>query len=120
METRARESIIKKGLCLLWNEIYNIDIYFWCDNHIKARIDDRKGKIWEGNFIYGNPCFGRRKEQWRIITANNSNKGEPQLFIGDFNNILSQEKKIGLHPKPLNQISKEEDSHGSEIRGMEL
>ncbi|RYR42164.1 hypothetical protein Ahy_A08g038628 [Arachis hypogaea] len=97
IETRARESTIKKlkrklhfenvfhiepwglsgGLCLLWNEIYNIDIYFWCDNHIKARIDDRKGNIWECNFIYGNPCSGRRKEQWRAITANNGNKGEP-------------------------------------------
>ncbi|XP_020970175.1 uncharacterized protein LOC110268393 [Arachis ipaensis] len=92
------------GLCLLWNEIYNINIYFWSDNHIKARIDDRKGKIWECNFIYGNPCFGRRKEQWRAITVNNNNKGEPQLFIGDFNDILSQEEKIGLHPKPQSQV----------------
>ncbi|XP_072076444.1 uncharacterized protein [Arachis hypogaea] len=124
METRARESTIKKlkrrlhfehvfhieprglsgGLCLLWNEIYNINIYFWSDNHIKARIDDRKGKIWECNFIYGNPCFGRRKEQWRAITVNNNNKGEPQLFIGDFNDILSQEEKIGLHPKPQSRV----------------
>ncbi|RYR72172.1 hypothetical protein Ahy_A02g006385 [Arachis hypogaea] len=54
----------------------------------------------ECNFIYGNPYFGRRKEQWRAITANNNNKGEPQLFIGDFNDVLSQEEKIGLHPKP--------------------
>ncbi|XP_072066788.1 uncharacterized protein [Arachis hypogaea] len=125
METRARDSTIKKlkrrlhfenvfhieprglsgGLCLLWNEIYNIDIYFWCENHIKARIDDRKGKIWECNFIYGNPYFGRRKEQWRAITANNNNRGEPQLFIGNFNDILSQEEKIGLHPKPQSQAS---------------
>ncbi|RYR56284.1 hypothetical protein Ahy_A05g022025 [Arachis hypogaea] len=124
METRARESTIKKlkkrlhfenvfyieprglsgGLCLLWNEIYNVDIYFWCENHIKTRIDDRKGKIWECNFIYGNPCFGRRKEQWRAITRNNSNRGEPQVFIGDFNDILSQEEKIGLHPKPQSQV----------------
>ncbi|RYR03725.1 hypothetical protein Ahy_B06g082969 [Arachis hypogaea] len=92
------------GLCLLWNEIYNIDIYFWCDNHIKARIDDRKGKIWICNFIYVNPRFRRRKEQWRAITANNCNEGEPQLFIGDFNDILSQEEKIGLHPKSQSQV----------------
>ncbi|XP_072058205.1 uncharacterized protein [Arachis hypogaea] len=124
IETRAREGTIKKlkrrlhfenvfhiepwrlsgGLCLLWNEIYNIDIYFWCDNHIKARIDDRKGKIWTCNFIYENPHFGRRKEQWRAVTENNCNEGEPQLFIGDFNDILSQEKKIGLHPKPQSQV----------------
>ncbi|XP_015958038.1 uncharacterized protein LOC107482150 [Arachis duranensis] len=124
METRARESTIKKlkrrlhfehvfhielrglsgGLCLLWNEIYNINIYFWNDNHIKTHIDDRKGRIWECNFIYGNPCFERRKEQWRAITENNINKGEPQLFIGDFNDILSQEEKIGLHPKPQSQV----------------
>ncbi|XP_029154670.1 uncharacterized protein [Arachis hypogaea] len=56
--------------------------------------------MWKCNFIYGNPCSRRRKEQWRAITANNDNKEEPQLFIGDFNDILSQEEKIGLHPKP--------------------
>ncbi|RYR42019.1 hypothetical protein Ahy_A08g038468 [Arachis hypogaea] len=75
-----------------------------CDNHIKAQIDDRKEKIWMCNFIYRNPCFGRRKKQWRAITTNNCNEGESQLFIGDFNDILSQEEKIGLHPKPQSQV----------------
>ncbi|MED6174059.1 hypothetical protein PIB30_065274 [Stylosanthes scabra] len=28
----------------------------------------------------------------------------PRCLIGDFNDILEQEKKIGLHPKPASQI----------------
>ncbi|RYR09735.1 hypothetical protein Ahy_B05g078136 [Arachis hypogaea] len=57
-----------------------------------------------GSFVYGNPNYNKRKDQWRSITAGNNNEGVPQLFIGDFNDILSQEEKVGLHPKPQNQI----------------
>ncbi|RYR65333.1 hypothetical protein Ahy_A03g011263 [Arachis hypogaea] len=93
------------GLCLFWNNIYNVDVYFWCDSYIKVHIVDRKGNAWVCNFIYGNPNFGRRREQWKEITATNYNKVEPQLFIGDFNDVLSQEEKIGLHPKPHSQVT---------------
>ncbi|RYQ90863.1 hypothetical protein Ahy_B09g096824 [Arachis hypogaea] len=124
IETRAKEKSIMKlkkklhfentfcieprglsgGLCLFWNNIYNVDVYFWCDSYIKARIVDKKGNTWVCNFIYGNPNFGRRREQWKEITATNYNKVEPQLFIGDFNDVLTQEEKMGLHPKPHSQV----------------
>ncbi|RYR73539.1 hypothetical protein Ahy_A02g007922 [Arachis hypogaea] len=46
----------------------------------------------------------RRKDQWRGITAGNNYEGVPQLFIEDFNYILSHKEKVGLHPKLQNQI----------------
>ncbi|RYR76327.1 hypothetical protein Ahy_A01g000925 [Arachis hypogaea] len=46
----------------------------------------------------------KRREQWKKITATNYNKVEPQPFIGDFNDILTQEEKMGLHPKPHSQV----------------
>ncbi|RYQ90696.1 hypothetical protein Ahy_B09g096724 [Arachis hypogaea] len=92
------------GLCLFWNAIYNINVYFWCDNYIKARIEDKKGNIWYCNFVYGNPVFSRRKESWKDITSSNNHRDMPQLFIGDFNDVLAQEEKVRLHPKPQNQV----------------
>ncbi|RYQ97381.1 hypothetical protein Ahy_B08g093428 [Arachis hypogaea] len=48
--------------------------------------------------------MGMRREQWKEITATNYNKVEPQLFIGDFNDVLTQEEKMSLHPKPHSQV----------------
>ncbi|RYR51488.1 hypothetical protein Ahy_A06g026507 isoform A [Arachis hypogaea] len=60
--------------------------------------------MWLCNFVYGNPNFKKRQQQWREITVSCRSEGEPQLFIGDFNDVLSQEEKVGLHPKPQNQV----------------
>ncbi|RYR17605.1 hypothetical protein Ahy_B03g062308 [Arachis hypogaea] len=60
--------------------------------------------MWLCNFVYGNPNFKKRQQQWREITVSCRSEGEPQLFIGDFNDILSQVEKVGLHPKPQNQV----------------
>ncbi|RYR42375.1 hypothetical protein Ahy_A08g038844 [Arachis hypogaea] len=60
--------------------------------------------MWLCNFVYGNPNFKKRQEQWREITVSCRSESEPQLFIGDFNDVLSQEEKVRLHPKPQNQV----------------
>ncbi|RYQ93634.1 hypothetical protein Ahy_B09g099893 [Arachis hypogaea] len=69
-----------------------------------TRIVDKEGNMWLYNFVYGNPNFKKRQEQWREITVNCRSEGEPQLFIGDFNDVLSQEENVELHPKPQNQV----------------
>ncbi|RYQ97316.1 hypothetical protein Ahy_B08g093351 [Arachis hypogaea] len=66
--------------------------------HLRGR--KKKGNRWIGNFVYGCPNYKQRRKQWRNITATTTNVGEAQLYIGDFNDVLSQEEKIGMHPKP--------------------
>ncbi|RYR34983.1 hypothetical protein Ahy_A10g050058 isoform A [Arachis hypogaea] len=80
----------------------NLDIYSWCHNVIKAYITDRKGNKWDCCFVYGD--LRQRKKQWRDLVAQNQNQNEPQLFIGDYNDILNQEEKVGLHPKPREKM----------------
>ncbi|RYR11282.1 hypothetical protein Ahy_B05g079746 [Arachis hypogaea] len=94
--TPIEEDHLSRGLCVFWNDIYNIDVYFWCDSYIKTGIVDGKGNAWACNFIYNNSNFGRKRKQWRKITTTNCNKVEPQHFIGDFNDVLTQKEKMDL------------------------
>ncbi|XP_057759054.1 uncharacterized protein LOC130979601 [Arachis stenosperma] len=124
IETRAKECRIMKlkrklrfekhfcveprglsgGLCLLWNKNLDVDVYAWSDNYIKAKIKDDNNYEWSCYFVYGNPKFQHRKAQWKELSTHNRPTNDPQIFIGDFNDILDQEEKVGLHPKPRSQI----------------
>ncbi|XP_015969290.1 uncharacterized protein LOC107492746 [Arachis duranensis] len=55
---------------------------------------------WQGVFVYGNPVFQKRRRLWQELTVNNGSREEPQAFLGDFNDILNQDEKVGLHPQP--------------------
>ncbi|RYR04149.1 hypothetical protein Ahy_B06g083735 isoform B [Arachis hypogaea] len=88
------------GLCLLWKANANINVYEWCDNYIKASININNGLRWQGIFVYGNPIFQKRRKLWQKLTVSNKNKEEPQAYLGYFNDILSQEEKVGIHPQP--------------------
>ncbi|XP_057734711.1 uncharacterized protein LOC130950198 [Arachis stenosperma] len=92
------------GLCLFWKININIDVYAWCDNFIKAQISTVNVNAWEGVFVYGHPDFKRRKELWNELTCVDNNFHVPRAFIGDFNDVIAQHEKVGMHPKPTSQI----------------
>ncbi|RYR72479.1 hypothetical protein Ahy_A02g006701 [Arachis hypogaea] len=46
----------------------------------------------------------RGRAQWKELSTHSRPTNDPQIFIGDFNDILDQEEKVGLHPKPRSQI----------------
>ncbi|RYQ92145.1 hypothetical protein Ahy_B09g098298 [Arachis hypogaea] len=53
-----------------------------------------------GVFLYGNPIFQKRRKLWQELTVSNISKEVPQAFLGDFNDILNQDEKVGIHPQP--------------------
>ncbi|MED6177420.1 hypothetical protein PIB30_097912, partial [Stylosanthes scabra] len=61
---------------------------------------------WETFFIYGNPEPRQWKLLWNAITKENNftQHATPKQLIGDFNDVMIQEEKVGLHPKPNNQL----------------
>ncbi|RYQ85067.1 hypothetical protein Ahy_B10g104568 [Arachis hypogaea] len=93
------------GLCLFWksNNII-INVYAWCENFIKAQISTVNNNVWEGIFVYGHPDFKRRNELWNELTCVDNNLHVPRAFIGEFNDVIAQHEKVGLHPKPTSQI----------------
>ncbi|RYR03890.1 hypothetical protein Ahy_B06g083292 [Arachis hypogaea] len=64
---------------------------------LKRRRDDEIPMMIEGA---ENEEEEQRRKQWRNITATTTNVGEVQLYIGDFNDVLSQKEKVSMHPKP--------------------
>ncbi|RYR27575.1 hypothetical protein Ahy_B01g051591 [Arachis hypogaea] len=88
------------GLCLLWKSNTNIDVYKWCANYIKASININNVLKWQGVFVYGNPVFQKRRKLWQELTVSNRCWEEPQAYLGYFNDILSQDEKVGIHPQP--------------------
>ncbi|RYR41922.1 hypothetical protein Ahy_A08g038355 [Arachis hypogaea] len=62
----------------------------------KGKQEDR------GIFVYENPVFQKRRKLWQELTVSNKNKEEPQAYLGDFNDILSQEEKGKLDRVLLN------------------
>ncbi|XP_015959674.1 uncharacterized protein LOC107483570 [Arachis duranensis] len=88
------------GLSLIWKSNININIYEWCDNYIKANININHDLNWQGIFVYGNPVFQKRRKLWQELTVSNMDKEVPQAYLGDFNDILYQDEKVGIHPQP--------------------
>ncbi|RYR06082.1 hypothetical protein Ahy_B06g085879 [Arachis hypogaea] len=88
------------GLGLLWKSNVNVNVYEWCDNYIKANININNDLKWQGIFVYGNPVFKKRRKLWQELTVSNISKEEPQVYLGDFNDILNQEEKAGMLPQP--------------------
>ncbi|RYR26599.1 hypothetical protein Ahy_B02g060864 [Arachis hypogaea] len=92
------------GLCLFWNENFSLDIYSWSQNVIAVDIDYLKDNIWKCKFVYGIPKFAQKRLLWRDLFERRDSEHTPQLFIGDFNDIICQDEKEGLHPKPKSQM----------------
>ncbi|RYR10927.1 hypothetical protein Ahy_B05g079409 [Arachis hypogaea] len=69
-----------------------------------AQISTVNDKDWEGIFVYGHPNYKRRKELWNELTYVYDNLHVPRAFIGDFNDVIAQHEKVGLHPKSTSQI----------------
>ncbi|RYR54293.1 hypothetical protein Ahy_A06g029550 [Arachis hypogaea] len=111
METRCKEKNVKKfARKLQFKNSFCVEpwglsgVYSWCQNYIIADIKSNNNPNWKCCFTYGNPIFKQRRRTWQAISESKDLMDEPSCFIGDFNDILHQEEKIGKHPKPRIQI----------------
>ncbi|RYQ97024.1 hypothetical protein Ahy_B08g092996 [Arachis hypogaea] len=109
------------GLCIFWKSNVNIHVYAWCDNFIKTKVSSGNDKDWEAIFVYGHPDYKKRKELWKDLTFVNDSLAQPTVLIGDFNDVISQDEKVGLHPKPSCQIQSFRNFvHKNALLDMEL
>ncbi|MED6189045.1 hypothetical protein PIB30_091800, partial [Stylosanthes scabra] len=71
---------------------------------MKANISDNTNtNNFDAVFVYGDPDPYKRRAQWEDMTISMGDINAPRLIIGDFNDILTQEEKEGLQPKPTAQ-----------------
>ncbi|RYR04846.1 hypothetical protein Ahy_B06g084641 [Arachis hypogaea] len=78
------------GLCIFWKSNVNVHVYAWCDNFIRTKVSSGIDKDREATF--------------KELSLVNNNLAQPRILIGDFNDVISQDEKVDLHPKPSSQI----------------
>ncbi|KAG5529490.1 hypothetical protein RHGRI_030022 [Rhododendron griersonianum] len=84
------------GLALWWKTEMDIDIETSTKNIVHTIISDKSNSsVWAASFIYGSPNREGRDQVWEDLKGIGRTEILPWLCIGDFNEILSSEDKMG-------------------------
>ncbi|KAK7259820.1 hypothetical protein RIF29_25435 [Crotalaria pallida] len=84
------------GLVLLWHNGITVTILSSSSNHIDARIvTSEEGVVFHATFLYGYPNGHDKKHTWDLLSRLKRNSSDPWVVIGDYNQILGPEDKVG-------------------------
>ncbi|KAG5517160.1 hypothetical protein RHGRI_037799 [Rhododendron griersonianum] len=84
------------GLALWWMKEVEIDVDIVSKNFIHAVISEKaSSSVWAATFIYGCPTRSGRVQVWDSIREIAYSERLPWLCMGDFNQVLSVEDKLG-------------------------
>jgi exonuclease III len=88
------------GLSVMWKANTKCRIMNYSRNFINIIVDDGERGEWRLTCYYGYPERSRRRQAWDLLRELRNMSELPWCIIGDFNDLLSQEDKQGLHPHP--------------------
>ncbi|XP_058766717.1 uncharacterized protein LOC131640322 [Vicia villosa] len=88
------------GLAVLWQNKIKCSVFNYSRNFINLEIEDEVRGNWRLTCYYGFPERNRRHLAWDMLRALRDMSSDPWCIIGDFNDLMSQEDKRGLHPHP--------------------
>lgn len=89
------------GLVMAWNQKVRCRITDSDSNHIDVHIlDNNKEPVWRLTGFYGFPQRTRRKDSWEFIRQLAAKSDLPWCLIGDYNDMVSERDKKGIHKHP--------------------
>lgn len=89
------------GLVLFWRKEVDLEIKSYSRHHIDAVVTEARLSFrWRLTGFYGHLEIHRRKESWNFLATLNNQFQLPWLCLGDFNEILLGEEKLGGLPRP--------------------
>lgn len=74
--------------------------------HVDVDVTREDGVIWRLTGVYGESALERKKETWRLlkILKQQHQGGRPWLCVGDFNEILASNEKVGGAARPQHYL----------------
>ncbi|KAG5548219.1 hypothetical protein RHGRI_013800 [Rhododendron griersonianum] len=94
------------GLALWWNKDVELDVELSTKNFIHVVVTDKLlSKCWAATFVYGCPVRSGRALVWEKITQIAQTERLPWLCMGDFNQVLRAEDKLGGIMPSQNQLT---------------
>ncbi|XP_060972669.1 uncharacterized protein LOC133038517 [Cannabis sativa] len=88
------------GLLLLWKDDIDVSILNYNTNVIDCYIASPNQPRWHFTAFYGAPCTQLRSQTWTLLERlKDVSPLSPWLVIGDFNEILSNDNKVGGAPR---------------------
>jgi hypothetical protein len=88
------------GLSVLWRDTIKCRVLNYSRNFINLVVEEGEEGEWRLTCYYGYPERGRRVQAWDLLRELRDMSELPWCVIGDFNDLLSQEDKRGIHPHP--------------------
>ncbi|OMO96399.1 reverse transcriptase [Corchorus capsularis] len=92
------------GLALLWQDPSLINIVSFSSSHIDANVRSSTNREWRLTGFYGRPETSRRHESWDLLRQLSEQSTLPWMCVGDFNEILTNDEKIGGPPRSQRQM----------------
>lgn len=84
------------GLAIFWNCDLKIDKILFTDFTIEVKVAaNLESGSWWCICVYGNSKVAIRQKQWEVLSERRRLWNNKMVFIGDFNDIISNEEKSG-------------------------
>ena len=98
------------GLALLWTREINLEIKSFGSHHIDAVISEETSNFkWRFTGFYGHPQTHMRQQSWDLLEFLKNQSQLPWFCFGDFNEVLSMDKKSGRAVRSQSQMDKFRD-----------
>ncbi|GAU20296.1 hypothetical protein TSUD_337770 [Trifolium subterraneum] len=88
------------GLAVFWKDSSKCRVLNYTRNFINMLVEDEQWGEWRLTCYYEYPERSRRRAAWDLLRALGNMSSIPWCIIGDFNDLLSQADKKGIHPHP--------------------
>ncbi|MCH82853.1 hypothetical protein A2U01_0003665, partial [Trifolium medium] len=88
------------GLSVMWRDSISCRVMNYSRNFINLIVREKEEEEWRLTCYYGYPERGRRRQAWDLLRELRDMSELPWCIVGDFNDLLAQEDKKGIHPHP--------------------
>ena len=83
------------GLALFWKSEINLHVIDASPSHIDTVVNPGVDDTWQFTGFYGNPVTTNREHSWVLLKHLNLKMEPPWHCVGDFNEIVRTEEKMG-------------------------